>query len=54
MELRDVIAQLTTRFAVEQDPGYKSSPEAGMEDIFTAVLGNLDLVFTPREEETAQ
>lgn len=52
MELRDVIAQLTTKFNVEQAPGYKTSPEQGMEDIFTVALGNLDLVFSLREKDT--
>ncbi|KIW10687.1 hypothetical protein PV08_11651 [Exophiala spinifera] len=50
MELRDVIAQLTTRFNIEQGPGNKTSPEAGMEDIFTVALGSFDLVFTPRKD----
>jgi len=47
------MAQLITKFNVEQAPGYNTSPEAGMEDIFTVVLGNMDAVFTPREGVTA-
>ncbi|EXJ79942.1 hypothetical protein A1O3_08228 [Capronia epimyces CBS 606.96] len=49
MELRDVIAQLSTTFNVDWAPGYTGSPEDGMEDIFTVALGKMDVVFTARE-----